>query len=477
MKITLRSPAVHGSVLVLTVVVVAIVGFALASYLSLVQNQNVSTARSQAWNSTVPLIEAGIEDALTHLNVHGSTNLGCDGWTEAGSFYCVKRPLGDGYYISVISNWSSAMSNSSPVVYSRGYVNAPLVAQAGATPAFLADSTAPSGTAKLARGVRITTRPQGLFTKAMVAKGKITFSGNAGTDSFNSDDAAFSTDGLYDPDKARDKGDVATNGQLVKDINASGEVKIKGHVSTGPGGTVGFTGNSSIGSKNWVESGTTGIEGGWFTDDMNVNFSDVGVPFTGGYFTPGNGKLNGTNYSYLLTSDGNYQITGNLSLSGMNAMMISGNVVLYVTGSVSLSGQSFIAIAPGASLKIYVGGSASLSGLGVANGTGNAKNFNFYGLPSCTSVNLSGNSAFLGIIYAPSAAFNLSGGGTDAVDFIGSSITKTVNMSGNYMFHYDESLANWGPSKGFTVTSWNELTPTEVGALPSAVAAALGLQQ
>jgi hypothetical protein len=55
------------------------------------------------------------------------------------------------------------------------------------------------------------------------------------------------------------------------------------------------------------------------------------------------------------------------------------------------------------------------------------------------------------------------------VDFIGASITKDVSMSGKYSFHYDESLANTGPTKGFTVISWNEMTPSDAGNLPPAV--------
>ena len=154
-----------------------------------------------------------------------------------------------------------------------------------------------------------------------------------------------------------------------------------------------------------------------------------------------------------------------INLSGKKAIIVtSTNAELYVTGNVSLSGQSYIYIAPGASLKLYVGGaSTTLSGQGIANSTGQAKNFFYYGLPTNKTFNLSGNAAFIGVIYAPSAVFNMSGGGTDPTDFVGASITGTVSMSGHYKFHYDESLATYGPSKGYVVTSWNEMTPQEIG--------------
>ena len=47
----------------------------------------------------------------------------------------------------------------------------------------------------------------------------------------------------------------------------------------------------------------------------------------------------------------------------------------------------------------------------------------------------------MGTIYAPHADFTLGGGGKDTIDFVGSSVTKTVKMNGHYKFHYDENLA------------------------------------
>ena len=67
-----------------------------------------------------------------------------------------------------------------------------------------------------------------------------------------------------------------------------------------------------------------------------------------------------------------------------------------------------------------------------------------------------GNAAFTGAIYAPQAAFSLGGGGNDAYDFVGASVTKTVKMNGHFNFHYDENLRRIGPSRGFLPTRWME---------------------
>ena len=219
--------------------------------------------------------------------------------------------------------------------------------------------------------------------------------------------------------------------------------------------------NGSVGSDAWRASGGTGLQPGWFRDDMNVTFNPVGVPFTGGYFTPSGGTVSGTSYDYVL-GNGNYQLSS-FSMSGQNKAIITGNAVLYVPGNFSMSGQSSITLASNATLRIYVGQpggstvSASLGGQGIINSSGNAANFFFFGLPSLTSLSFSGNAAFIGAIYAPNADFSLNGGGNNTVDFIGASVSSTVTMNGHMNFHYDENLGRIGPRRLYLITSWNEM--------------------
>ena len=166
--------------------------------------------------------------------------------------------------------------------------------------------------------------------------------------------------------------------------------------------------------------------------------------------------VGGTNYAYVIGA-GNNQLTS-VSMSGQQKAIVTGNAVLYVTGNISFSGQSFLYIAPGATLKLYVAGaSASLSGQGVANANANATNFFYYGLPSNTSLSLSGNSAFTGVIYAPQADFSMSGGGNNTYDLVGAAIANTITMSGHFNFHYDENLSRLNLGRDYVVTSWDEL--------------------
>src|SRR5262245_55295433 len=96
----LRQSGQGGNTLLLTIVVTGLIGFLLAAYLTLVQSQTGATMRSQSWNFAMPVIEAGIEEAMQHLNKNGATNnsLATDGWSGSGSTYSITRALGDSYY-------------------------------------------------------------------------------------------------------------------------------------------------------------------------------------------------------------------------------------------------------------------------------------------------------------------------------------------------------------------------------------------
>ncbi len=168
-----------------------------------------------------------------------------------------------------------------------------------------------------------------------------------------------------------------------------------------------------------------------------------------------NSATQSSSYAYV-TDTGNYQMTS-LSMSGQSEYLVRGDTVLYVTGSFSMAGQSQITILPGASLKIYVGGSASLAGNGVMNLNQDAGKYSLYGLPTCTSISLSGNAAFTGIIYAPQADLSLNGGGNNVYDCVGAVVVNTAYFHGNFQFHYDEALGRNGGKSQFRIAYWTEI--------------------
>ena len=68
---------------------------------------------------------------------------------------------------------------------------------------------------------------------------------NIQTDSFDSSDAASSTNGLYVAGWHRANGDIASDASITNSVNV-GNANIFGHVSTGPNGTVAIGANGSV---------------------------------------------------------------------------------------------------------------------------------------------------------------------------------------------------------------------------------------
>jgi len=224
-----------------------------------------------------------------------------------------------------------------------------------------------------------------------------------------------------------------------------GNANIWGHALTGPGVTPTTGPNGAIGSVAWNQAGMSGIQPGWVQNDFNVSFPDVQAPFIAAT-PPASGSYNGTNYATVL-GNGNY-----LSSSLGGKVLVTGNATLYVTGNILFNNGDFLQIVPGASLRLYVGG-ASASFQTIVNPNTGAASFLYFGLPTNTSISMSGTSDLTGAIYAPEASVTLTG----SAEIFGAVMAKATSMQGNAAVHYDESLASIPPTRGFIVNSWNEL--------------------
>jgi len=465
-----------GSVLATTMVITFVIGATLASFLLLTQHQTFANARSQSWNQTMAVSEAGVEDALQLINKYNSDSTklpdwiltaAADGWVHdpANNVYSATRTIGSP--VQAIYRVFVTNSNpTAPAIRSEGFLIYDY--EFNHNPASVASVGTTSGgfqKARLNRNVVVQTRRDALWALAMLADKQIDFKGkNIHTDSFDSADpnasdwAGGATFGTYNKSKRKDNGDVASNYDILDTIN-SGNATIMGHVSTGPGGTVAIGPNGSVGSKSWVEAGTTGVETGYVSDDMNVRLTPVSLPSSTWLPLPDAGKkgaiIGGKSYRHVITGSGDYTAS---TLGGSVYVQSNVNARVYISDSVSLTSSEEIRIdARAQRLTVYMGGSQfKLGGSGIANQTGNAGAFLYFGLPSNTAIDFGGNAAFVGAIYAPQAEFTLGGGGNDTFDFIGASVTKSVKMNGHYNFHYDENLANIGPSRGFVPTAWAE---------------------
>lgn len=414
-----------GSALAATLVILGLLSVMLAAYLGLTTSESKLTARQIAWKSSLSLAEAGVEEAMTHLN--RSSNSTADGWQPdfVAALFRKNRTLGDGYFVATIT------FATPPTVTVTGYS---LV-------------TAPSN--YVARTVQVNTRLSTGWGGIMV-RDKVQLRAAGILDSFNSEDPSFSTAGLYDPAKSRDNCFVGTLSGDPGNLYIGNHL-IYGKAGCAPGGDIAL-GNGKVGSKAWIQSSLTSgkVEDGHFVDDVNLVFADPVVPFKSA-LVPGSGVVNGVPYAYVFTT-GNYKM-GQLSMSSSESAIVTGNATLHVPGDFKMSGS--FTIAPGASFKLYLGGQDfSETGHGIVNSTGRAANFVVFGVRpgnQSQSVFLTGGSSFIGVIYMPRADVTMTGHSSAT----GSIYANSVSFTGNVDFHADEALG-FGPIR-FIITSWTEV--------------------
>lgn len=423
-----------GSALLITVISCALIGTVLCSFLVLLVQRNTMAVRATAWNTAIPVLEAGIEEALTHLRVDkgkpAANNWGA-GVFDGQNFYWKLRQFDDGSYYSV-TNFNPG--SSTPTIYSAGYVPSPLKKDE-----------------YISRLVRVTmTNPPSLFSRAIASDGVIKLSGNAVIDGFNSKGYASAIEAYNDPTNRTANGEIATNSKELKAIEV-GTARVYGVAKTGAGGTVSVAGGS-VGDFEWTKT-HTGIQPGWAGDDMYEDLGEVSLPRPNPtwqsaiYNTDG-----GSNVTIL--KDGTYRMGSFNSYDQKRPMVVIGKAELWVTGDFNVSGLpttgGYVYIAPGASLKLYVGRTASISGGGVVNATGLPANFEYNGLSTSKLFNYSGQANFIGTINSPQAKVTLSGGSS----IYGAVICSTFICTGGSSVHYDQGLAGGGE---FRITSWREL--------------------
>jgi Tfp pilus assembly protein PilX len=419
MKIFLRHRSGNqGSVLFVALIISIVIGLSMAGYLAVVAGQQRSVSRSQKWNATLNLAEAGIEEGLAQINA-SPDDFSVNSWgvNNGTNFGPVVRTLLGGTYGVCIKG------TNAPTIYATGAVTAPLTSTV------------------LIRTIRVTTQVLPRFNVALGAVGNINMNGNGmATDSWNSHKTNMSNGGRYDSSKISTNGDVASQQGIVN----IGNHTINGNLYLGP--TASYT------------SGTNQIIGE-LDKNYNVNFPDVKLPSGFSSAVAASTVGTGSKTTNWISADGYYTINNNYAIvlqPGVNAKIrvttqdFDNSVTLQ--GGMTNSATVAVYVDPGST-----GGSFTITG----NDTGGAAaatplNFFIYGLPKMTSITMSGTSEFIGAIYAPQAVLTLNGGGASN-NLMGAAIVKQVTMNGHYDFHYDEALADWGPAKSFTANSWQEL--------------------
>jgi hypothetical protein len=434
----------RGTALLIVMALIAVMtGAGLVYFLRNAQQERCTVGRSQAWNTSLVLAEAGIEEGLTLINNGGWPNnstYSSDGWTVNNNVYSITRTLDPsiGSYTVYVTNFFTG-----PTICSVGSANGSDINLNGNV---------------IKRAVVVHTSTTSPFPGALTLQQGVNFNGqNVTVDSYNSADpfhsywpnypaglgyGVYTNTGSSPNPYRKSNGDVATDGSIVGIISI-GNGQIFGFVDTGPGGTAQLGASGSVGDTSWAPN-TLGIQSGFSRDDMNVAFPDVVVPSTNWTVLPNNATITNSG-SYLMS-----QITDNMTIS-------ASNVVLYVTNGIVLNGNSTLTVASNASVTMYVGNSITDGGNGLINQTQRPSRMLIWGLPSLTSIKLNGNGAYWGAIYAPEAAVTFKGGGNSG-GYYGSLTAYSIILNGNSLFSYDEALRSQLNGGQYTVTSWKEVT-------------------
>jgi hypothetical protein len=461
-------------VLIVAMLLSAIIGISLVSYINLCTTSLRLSDRSFYQNAAVNLAEVGVEEAMYCYNQLDNVSTATAAWTTPtaiastltnsgwvinstdNSVSCALSGTAGPNVSSQVKIYCSAYnpsSSSTPVVVSKSIVT-------------LADGT------QLTKMLEVTLRKRSLFVNGLVAKNGITWVGHPNADSWNSD-----------PDNNPATAAVAYSA-AVENANCTIGAS-NGDIALGSSGNVygysrtGTSGSTSGGSVHGL--GTTTNDTSRISNDFSANFPALTIPSPTTVNTVVSGSVP-TDYPRsgdgINTSDGKYYYNFGAGTAISSATTIGGSIpnkdVVFLMNNhggvnvMSFHGSSALTVTSGASLTLYTNGNFDVHGNGLVNGSTSAPaqpaKLIIYGTsttPGGQSITVGGNGKLAAAIYAPNAAVTLQGGGSSGA-VLGSIVGNSISMNGGTDFHYDEALANLCTGNPFGIVKWRELqTPDE----------------
>ena len=458
----------RGSLLIVAMVLCAVIGISLASYMKVGKSTLAMSNRALYNNAAMNLAENGLEEAMYALNQHRLGNPGAwSDWTSDGSGADKKRSWtsASDKFLEFDQNASGAVR-----VYIYSYASNPKIVVRATVNLSGKEAAAP-----IEKWVEVQLRKTSKFANGLVAKDSITFKGNnASVDSWNS---------LYEDDGTPRGAPVPYSAATRKDNGSVGSISVSvdavlvqnadiwGYASTGgalpsvgangligpfgtPAGKMDMSRVSTDFSANFdpVEAPPAAYTNvGNITDTLDLPLSGD-TPAADGYFYYEAGQINFNNKV--------------LWIKKRATDTSSPKVILKLTNtskSIDIGGGSGeLAIEKNAELQIYAPGDIKIAGKGIMNGGTTAATSN---LPNALQIwgtktsgtqeiQIAGNGALSGVLYAPQGSVKINGNG----DVMGSIVANDITIVGNATFHYDEALGMMDGNNPYRVSRWNELT-------------------
>jgi len=402
----------NGSILALTLLVMAAIFFFGLLYLSFYQAEKTLAQKAETDLIALEAASAGIQDALYQLKKNP--------WWSAG-FSAVTLPRSGATYTMSFNSgqtavpWSTNNSQgTSPVTGSRGRT----------VPAGLIHlvSVGVSGKSKKVEEALVLAAAGSPFNGAAFVNSNISLQGNVLVDSWNS------AQGPYAQTSQQSGGNIGTNLGTNGIVELQGNVTVAGNVSLGTGGSPASI--QAGGSSSYISSSVNAPQTYPFqTPPSGINQGDISY---------------GSNTSATL-APGTYR---NLSLSGDSTVQLQpGNYVF--TGDISLEGNSQILVPSNGQAVFYTGGDIHLTGNSISNTPQRPQNLVIFGGPGTTEVHISGNGSAYMALYAPAAKIEINGN----AGIFGAIVADSLSMQGNAGIHFDQSLRtlSFGGSGAVTV--------------------------
>lgn len=413
----------RGSVLMVTVILSAIMAVVIVSFVRLAHHENRQANLAFYANNSLNLAEGGVEQALYALNYEDWGN-----WTQSGGV-----ALMDPIELDLGHNQTGIIQ-----VKIRSYDSEPVVIAEGRT-------VLPNRPA-VTKQVEVHLSRRSLFANGITSRRGARFSGgNAHVDSYSS------SLGPPSSTNRNDNGSVASVSVETDAVDLSNST-IYGYVATG--GSMPTVGPNGRVYGEDTPSGMQ-IDPNRIALDFASDFPAVEAPTDYSEYWP---NITGT--TFLGTAGAEtptvYEV-GNINLSGHESLQIVGPVILHVTGDVSVRGNAFIQVASTGNAEFYVDNNFDIGGNGVVNATETPASLLIYGTSQYEQeIMLHGNAALQAAVYAPNANISMSGGG-ESGSMAGAIVGNRVNITGNYRFHYDEDLAEFGPDRDYRMDHWREI--------------------
>lgn len=435
-----RRPRERGAVLIVAMLIMAVLALALTSYVSLNLNSARMAQRGFQQAAAFNLAEAGAEEALWSFNqANGGSGTAWNDWTLVSG--AARRSFG---------GFDLGSASGRVQVYVDNYAPA-----GNARPSVVALATVEAtGGASVTKMIEVTLRRRSRFSAGLMAKETVAFAGNrASVDSWNSDpDNDPATAAVpYSAATRQDHGSVASVSVATRSVLVN-QADVYGYVYTG-GAAPEVGANGSITGRD-TPAGVT-IDPARVATDFSASFPDAPAPLDGTPIATIGSTLGtpGTATKWRCPS---------LALSGKQTLTIYGDVTLILTGgagtrTLEVTGQAGIIIPDGSSLTIYTEGDVLLAGNGLTNGNTRPATCQIYGTGTASSsqrIQIAGNGTLRAALYAPNADLTLTGNG----DIMGAAVGRTITLTGNADFHYDESLANLDRDMPFGAEQWREIT-------------------